>query len=196
MDAPIIGQLFVRNFDDPNIKPLDLTVNDVPRSGVNWVQMAEDTSTKGITEGRTVILYPKGTNGKVYIKGCGANIKSDFNRIFIFNIKDVYPIDKDCMIDILVNSTDYVKEEASLFVAVYKKTGGFLATPIAYRGRYGKQCFEFQDPYVGYTVVNGRRTSDSSGCGFPADSYLVQGITSKGRIFYGKYERGGWVWIK
>lgn len=188
LDAPVIGMMLIRKFDQ-EISPLKMLIEGASVQGTGSLQVMSGGD-------KEITLYPNGSSGTAYISGCGLNISYGFTEVLTFNLKSLYPVDRDCVVDILVNNSDYPKEGASVLVGVYRK-GSFLDAPtsrLSFLKR--KRCFAFQDKYVGLTIINGVSFKGSSGCVSKADSYVVQGVTSVGRIFYGKYVHPKWEWVK
>lgn len=208
-DAPIIGHILIRRFLDPNIVPLKISVNNVVRKGVNWVQLKEDDETVsitsyenqlqgGINESRDIVVYLGDHAGKLNITGCNLPANPlDYDadqKEMLLTVDYLYrnqPVNKSCIFTLTANHDDALKESASIFVKVYKGTGSFLDVPVV-DGR----CFKFVDPYVIGISVNGSWKNSKEKCVEDADEYKVEGTTSKHRIFYGIFNGLEWTVMK
>jgi hypothetical protein len=215
LDAPAIGKVLVRRFLDPNVKPLQIMMNNVKRLGVNWVQLKESPLTflsqrvaksgAGITEDRKITVYPSGKSGKMIITGCGVREiyyyeNAPYWETSVDNLyKDIGRINKDCVFTITANNDDTLKESASFLVTVYSEEGGFLAAPLVTEGKRGRICFEFTDRNVIGLRVNDfitKNINSKIACVFKKDQYEVEGTTSKMRIFWGTYKDNQWISVK
>lgn len=212
-DAPAIGHVLVRRFTDPNVKPLKTEVNGEIRDGVNWVQLRADSdqaSTQlanllgngGIFEDRDVLVYLGWHSGKLNITGCGMRPNViEYTHMNVYRLtvdylyKEIGNVVKSCVFTITANHDDAVKESASVFVKTYKGTGSFLDAPMV-EVTDSDVCFRFQDPYVAGMAVNGKYSGNSSMCVSKASGYIVEGVTSKSRMFYGEHSGTQWVVLK
>lgn len=206
-DAPSIGMLIVRNFNNPNIVPLKVKMNNVQRVGVNWTQIMEMpiVSRIGINESLKVSLYPTGTTGKLVITGCNIEPIKEFydqdniNTIMNFSIDRLYSkaIDKDCVFHITANNDDYLMESASVFVSVYKPIGSFLPRPLVTQDSK-RICFEFFDKYVVGIIVNDKYIVENNNkiCVPFQSKYEIQAATAKMRTFFGVFENNVWTMEK
>ena len=80
---------------------------------------------------------------------------------------------------------------------VYNGAGSFLDAPLMDTDSWGNSCFKFMDPYVVGVFVNSKwKKNSTSLCVDKAALYQVEGVTSKGRIFYGEYDGTQWVDMK
>lgn len=205
LDAPAIGILIVRNYKDPNVVPLKMTVNNKDFTAIGWVQLKEETvidRNLGITEGRKIALYPSGSKGFVNISGCGITTESYYfdnqNHLWETTLDNLYKqlgsINRSCLFDILVNNEDYLKEGGTILVNVYKGQGSFLGAPVVSTNTWKYTCFEFQDPYVVAICVNKecKGWNKKKMCVDTKGEYEVEGFTSNMRYFYGKYSQGKW----
>ena len=207
-DAPATAHVLVRRFKDPNVKPLTTIVNRVKRDGVNWVQLPADIaktttilaeeSDGGIYEDRDIVVMLNNHPGKLNVTGCSGitPTTTEYSNQQSITIK----IDAlyrevghvfDCVFTITANHDDALKESASVFVKVYKESGSFLDAPLASIG--SKACFQFTDPYVIGMLVNDKWLQKSKVCVDKNNSYRVEGVTSRHRIFYGEYDGQKWM---
>jgi hypothetical protein len=214
-DAPATGHLLIRKFTDPNVVPLTVEMNHVVRKGVNWVQLRSDSEPTffasnttlpvfgGISEGRDVVIHLGGHSGKLNITGCGFQpdvIEYENMQEMYLTVDQLYreagKVDRSCVFTVTANHDDALKESASLFVKVYNGTGSFLDAPMVDVSS-NQACFQFIDPYVVGIEVNDKKSYSDKVCVAHAKSYVVEGVTSKFRTFYGIYDESlGWETMK
>jgi hypothetical protein len=209
-DASVIGTFLIRRFFDPNVLPLETTVNGVRRSGVNWVQLRGDPATAqpgtmavraGILESRDILLHIGQHVGKLNITGCGFPFNGtdysnpgDYKLTVDYLYKQAGRIDRDCVFTVTANHNDALKQSASIQVKVY--TGGsFLDAPLVTVDRFDT-CVNFVDPYVVGVGVNGMWARSKGICVDHAASYKIEGVTSRGRVFYGEHDGKDWKVMK
>jgi hypothetical protein len=211
LDAPGIGKVLVRRFNDPNIRPLKVTMNRVTRLGVNWLQLKESALEKtvahvsgrigdGINEDKNIIVYPSGKSGKMIITGCGVSTVYYYSNSFewkttVDNLyKEIGSINQDCVFTITANNDDTLKESCTVLVSVYKEEGGFLAAPMV-SIESKRACFTCTDRNaIGIRVNNSWTLKHQSLC-IPRtsdDRYEIESITSKQRVFWGVYLKDHW----
>jgi hypothetical protein len=217
LDSPAIGKVLIRRFLDPNVKPLQITMNNVKRLGVNWVQLKESVSLmvskahnemgeeSGISEDRKIIVYPSGKTGKMIITGCGIREIYYYDntpewQTTVDNLyKSIGQLNKDCVFTITANNDDTLKESATFLVSVYKEEGGYLAAPLVSIDR--SACFEFTDNNViaiRINTVRSKKINQTRMCitRNDAEEYEVEAITSKQRVFWGTYKGDKWISTK
>ncbi|MGZ6369108.1 MAG: hypothetical protein ACXWPM_00105, partial [Bdellovibrionota bacterium] len=191
LDAPAIGNLLIRRFLDPNVKPLKTTMNQVTRvNGLNWVQLqsgpklltvgAGGGMRGGILEDRHIAIFPSGKSGKLVITGCGipANVteysdQPEWDTTVDYLYSSIGGVNKSCVFTITANNNDALAESATIYVKVYQQSGSFLNAPIiAQDSDQDEACFEFVDPYVVGMSVNGQWSYRSHICAPKADKYI------------------------
>lgn len=207
-----IGMIITKDLSAySDVLPAIVTVNEVKRTGVNWIQLAEDYTLEltkldgGILESRDIYLYPRGKKGKIIISGCGIQ-----KMIYEFNLeenqtywktsldnlyKDLGGIHQSCLFEITINNDDtYIKEDASIFVSVYKKSGAFIARPI-YSEEKGKDCFDFVDSNIIGVKVDDSLSdlNEHKLCVTKAEKHTIEAITSNFRTFIGQWENNVWT---
>lgn len=201
------GHVVIRRFIDPNIRPLETTVNHVKRSGVNWVQLKADPPNQpirkfsGIYENRDIIVNLGNHEGTLHISGCDMPIdmipysKVGTKTITVDQLyRHIGKVDRDCLFMITANHNDGLAESASVFIKVYHEQGSFLDAPVVDIG--WRACFRFQDPYVIGLRVNGAWANSNSLCVKKRDFYIVEAVTSNQRIFYGEHNGTNWTAMK
>ncbi len=210
-DAPVIGHFLVRRFLDPNVLPLRTKMNLIDRDGVNWVQIRANSGPEmtrgekiaaGINEDREIVVYLGNHSGRLNITGCGlqpdvieyTKEQGEF-RTSVDNLyRELRTVSKSCVFTITANHDDALKESATVFVKVYEGIGSFLDAPVVDIGR--KACFSFVDPFVVGVSVNKKWRKGKNICVDVANSYTVEGVTSKHRVFYGEHDGQDWTAIK
>lgn len=211
-DAPVIGHLLVRRFMDPNVRPLKITMNNVMRDGVNWVQLMKDGPKNlfasngpfqvpyGIFENRDIDIFLGAHRGKLNITGCGMTDVIEYQnqptmRLTVdYLYRSIGKIEQSCVFTLTANHDDAIKESATIFIKVYSSPGSFLDAPVAEIG--SEACFSFVDPYVVGIAINGDYSKSRSMCVDKAANYEVEGVTSKNRIFWGLHSGSEWVVTK
>jgi hypothetical protein len=194
-DAPAIGKILIKKFTNPNILPLGIIANGVYRDGVNFVQVAASpTRNKSIGESNEIILSLNKHVGELKITGCGMTMQKipydETMEYYRTTLPELYKtisaegmIDRDCTFVFMANHNDTIKQMGMVMVNVYQDFGVWLAAPI-----YNDGCFKFTDEYIAGVIVNGKQQD----CDKHANSWIVEGVTTKHRIFYGEFENGEW----
>lgn len=187
-DAPAIGNIIVRRFDNPNIEKLKTSVDDVISFGIHALQIKEH-------QVKTVKVFPKSETGKLIVTGCKLEKILDYSKLEFTTeeLEEFIGETEACALTITANNDDYLKESTTVYISYIKEIGSDLSAPAFYI-QNDKACFSFSDKYVIGVYINGKisKINKRKLCVSKSAKYDVIGATSKHRIFYGIHNGSEW----
>ena len=197
LDKPIIGRFYIKIIPDSRYHALlKMEINKTPFMGVAWYQRPykQDLPTLKVT--------PKGQKG-AFIMKCGKEYIYNFDYTsspFTVNI----PAGRDCDFEISVINLENQYLEFATFIYMEQAYTEDLHKPKVRETKHYRH-FEFVDdlnnkrkPAVIGVQVNDKICDKTHKCKdhINKDKYIVKGLTSSSRFFYGVYDSKTKSWVK